>query len=100
MRRVGRKQTKEMPHEHEKRCSGRVSHVQLPGGGDELTTIPEGRGGLHRKEIRCCCDGKNNPSAQRIPQFKILHIFIILLIFRPFLGKIGTKVLQNLESRK
>ena len=67
MRCIRRKKTEEMSHEHKERCSGRVSNVQLPGAGDELTAVPKRGGGFHRKEIRSCCDRKNDPSAERIP---------------------------------
>ena len=77
MRRVRGKEREEMAHEHKERCAGRVSNVQFPGAGDELTAVPEGSSGFHGQEIRHCRDDKHQPSAERIPQFEMFHFIVI-----------------------
>ena len=77
MRRVRGEEREEMAHEHKERCAGRVSNVQFPGAGNELTTVPERRSRFHRQEIRHRSDGKHQPSAERIPQFEIFHFIVV-----------------------
>ena len=62
MRGVGGKQREELPREHEERCSGRVPHVELVGGGDELAAVPEAGGRLDGHQVGDGRDGKRHPA--------------------------------------
>ena len=68
-----RKERRQTRQHHEERRSGRVSHFELIGGGDEFRAVPEARNRLHSHQIDRRRHGENGPTDDVVPAFKQIH---------------------------
>ena len=68
----------EARQQHEERGARRVSHLEFVGGGDEFTTVPEARCGLHSEEVHQSGQGPHSPSGPIVQAVKthVSSIFV------------------------
>ena len=60
-------------HHHEERCSGRVPHFELVGGGNELRAVPEACRRLRSSDVGQCSDSEDRPSHDIVPTVVKFH---------------------------
>ena len=70
---------------------------------NKLATVPKGGRWLHRQKIGCGGNCKHNPTANRVPQFEIFHLVLIISacqrhIFWQF-GYKGTKFCLHIQIK-
>ena len=70
---AGGEEREEVGHEHEERCSGRVSHFQFITGGDEFRAVPETGGRLDGQAVDRGRDEESNPTCQVVDELVLFH---------------------------